>query len=205
MTTKQTAVIEYKSNGQEVKLSPSMVRNYLVSGKGNVSDQEIVSFMQLCKYQGLNPFLNEAYLVKYGSAPASIITSKEAFMKRANSDPHFKGFKAGILVQRGEELKKLDGAIKLPKDILIGGWAEVKRDDRDYPISVEISLDEFGKGQSTWKQMPMNMIRKTAIVNALREDFPEQLGNLHTDDEQGQGLAPKNINNQAKETTIEKK
>lgn len=197
-----TKPMEYEVNGEAVKLTGNTIKSYLVSGNGNVTDQEAVMFMQLCKFQKLNPFLKEAYLVKFNNSPAQIITSKEAFMKRANSDPHFKGIKAGIIVQRGEELKKLNGAIKLPKDILIGGWAEVKRDDREYPITVEISLDEFGKSQSTWKQMPMNMIRKTAMVNALREAFPESLGAMYTEDDTMPSNEPKNINNQATVETI---
>lgn len=180
---KTVATINYEVNNEEVKLSPSMVRQYLVSGNGKVTDQEVVMFMQLCRYQKLNPFLNEAYLVKFGNQAASIITSKEAFMKRAENNPHYKGFKAGIVVARGDEMKHLDGAIKMPKDQLIGAWADVYRDDRTVPTHVEISLEEFSKGQATWKQMPNNMIRKTALVNALREAFPENLGALYTEDD----------------------
>ena len=32
--------------------------------------------------------------------------------------------------------------------------------------------------------MPLNIIRKTAIVNALREAFPNSLGNLYTEEEE---------------------
>lgn len=181
--TKEVATINYEVNNEEVKLSPAMVRKYLVNGNGKVTDQEVVMFMQLCRYQKLNPFLKEAYLVKFGNQAASIITSKEAFMKRAENNKHYKGFKAGIVVARGEEMKHLDGAIKMPKDELIGAWAEVYRDDRDEPSHVEISLEEFSKEKATWKQMPMNMIRKTALVNALREAFPENLGSLYTEDD----------------------
>lgn len=72
------------------------------------------------------------------------------------------------------------------RDYLVGGWCEVYRKDRDIPVRVEISLSEFSKGQSTWKTMPATMIRKTAIVNALREAFPETLGALYTEDDDGQ-------------------
>lgn len=187
-------IIKYEVNNEEVKLNPAMVRKYLVSGNGNVTDQEVVMFMQLCRYQKLNPFLNEAYLVKFGEQPASIIAGKEAFMKRAENNAHYKGFKAGIVVARGDEMKHLEGALKMPKDVLIGGWADVNRDDRPEPIHVEIQFEEFAKYkfnyktkqmelQATWKQMPMNMIRKTALVNALREAFPESLGAMYTEDD----------------------
>ena len=175
--------VKFQVNGEEVKLSGNTVMNYLVRGNGQVSEQEVVMFTNLCKFQKLNPFLNEAYLVKFGSQPASIIVSKEAFMKRAENHPKYKGFEAGIVVERNEELVEVEGAIKLKNDVLIGGWCKVYREDRKTPIVVRIALDEFSKGQATWKQMPLTMIRKSAIVNALREAFPETLGAMYTEED----------------------
>ncbi|EAG9591275.1 phage recombination protein Bet [Listeria monocytogenes] len=173
----------YEVNGEEVKLSGNIIAQYLVRGNEQVTEQEIVMFLQLCRYQKLNPFLNEAYLVKFKGSPAQIITSKEAFMKRAESHPQYDGLIAGIVVEREGQMVEVEGAIKLDKDRLIGGWAKVYRKDRDKPVVTKISLSEFGKGQATWKQMPLNMIRKTAIVNAMREAFPDNLGAMYTEDE----------------------
>lgn len=176
-------VMTFESNGEEITLTEMDVVNYLVSGGGNIEPKEVLMFMNLCKFQKLNPFLKEAYLVKFGSNPAQIITSKEAFMKRAESHPKYEGFEAGIIVEREGELVEIEGAIKLKNDQLVGGWCKVYRSDRKVPISSKISLDEFNKGQATWKQMPLNMIRKSAIVNALREAFPENLGAMYTEDD----------------------
>jgi len=175
--------VVFSVNGEEVKLSGNTVMNYLVRGNGQVSEQEVVMFTNLCKFQKLNPFLNEAYLVKFGSQPASIIVSKEAFMKRAEAHPKYKGFEAGIVVEREGQLVDVEGAIKLKNDILVGGWCKVYREDRATPVTARISLEEFSKGQATWKQMPLTMIRKSAIVNALREAFPETLGAMYTEDD----------------------
>ena len=77
-----TGIVEYESNGEIVKISPTTVRKYLVSGGGNVSDQEVMMFMSLCRYQHLNPFLKEAYLIKFGNNdPATIVTGKDVFTK----------------------------------------------------------------------------------------------------------------------------
>src|SRR5699024_8777065 len=162
---------------------PNIIRNYLVSGNGEVSDQEVTMFLQLCRYQKLNPYLNEAYLVKFGSQPASLIVSKEAFMKRAESHKQYQGLEAGIIVARNNEMVDIEGAIKLPEDVLIGGWAHIHREDRKNPVKIRISFEEFSKGQATWENQPMNMIRKVAVVNALREAFPESLGAMYTEDE----------------------
>jgi phage recombination protein Bet len=180
--------VEFEVNGEAVKLTGKTVKNFLVSGNGEVSDQEVVMFINLCKYQKLNPFLNEAYLVKFKSKsgpdkPAQVIVSKEAFMKRAEKHPNYEGFEAGIIVERDGQLVDIEGAIKLTNDKLVGGWARVYRSDRQKPITTRISLSEFSKGQSTWNSMPLTMIRKSAIVNAQREAFPETLGALYTEDD----------------------
>lgn len=194
-----TTPIAYEVNGNEVKLSGNMVAQYLTRGNGNVSDQEIVMFMQLCKFQKLNPFLNEAYLIKFGSQPAQIIVSKEAFMKRAEAHPKYQGLEAGVIVERDGQMVEIEGAVKLKADVLVGGWASIYRADRERPISIKISLSEFGKGQATWKDMPLNMIRKTAIVNALREAFPDNVGALYTEEESSVSEAPKPVEDVQKE------
>jgi len=191
--------VTFEVNGESVKLTGATVKNYLVSGNGEVSDQELVMFINLCKYQKLNPFLNEAYLVKFGSQPAQIIVSKEAFMKRAESHKQYDGFDAGIIVERDNDLVEIEGAVKLSKDKLIGGWAKVYRKDRDKPIVVKISLEEFGKGQATWKAMPLNMIRKTAVVNAMREAFPDNVGAMYTEEEAQPSSQPRNIEAEVKD------
>lgn len=173
----------FEVNGEEVKLTGKMVKSFLTSGNGDVSDQELVMFINLCKYQKLNPFLKEAYLVKFGEKDAQIIVSKEAFMKRAEAHPQYAGFEAGIIVERESALVEIEGAIKLEKDKIVGGWAKVFRKDRERPVSVKIAFQEFSKGQSTWNSMPLNMIRKTAIVNAMREAFPDNLGAMYTEEE----------------------
>ncbi|WP_414049819.1 phage recombination protein Bet [Macrococcus animalis] len=178
-----TKPVEYEVNGEQVKLSGEMVKQYLVRGGADVSDQELVMFLNLCKYQKLNPFLNEAYLIKFKGAPAQIVTSKEAFMKRAETHDQYSGLEAGIIVERDGNMVELEGAVSLKTDVLLGGWAKIYRKDREKPVVIKISMQEFSKGQSTWKQMPNNMIRKTAIVNALREAFPEKLNQMYTEEE----------------------
>lgn len=175
--------VSFEVNGESVRLTPNMIQQFLTSGNGNITPQETMMFLNLCKYQHLNPFLKEAYIIKFGDSPAQIITSKEAFMKRAESSPNYDGVSAGCIVLRNNEIVYTKGAFTLPTDDLVGAWADVKRKDRSEPHHVEIGLKEFSKGQSTWKAMPATMIRKTAIVNALREAFPESLGAMYTEDD----------------------
>jgi len=177
-------VVKYEVNGKLVQLSMNTIRQFLTKGNGNISDQEIGMFMSICKYQELNPFLGDAILVKYDNTkPAQIVVSKEAFMKRAYAQTTFDGFKAGIIVQREKAVLELEGAFMLSTDKLLGGWAEIHVKDKSIPYVVKVDLEEYNKGQSTWKVMPKTMIRKVAIVQALREAYPTQLGALYVEEE----------------------
>lgn len=173
------ALAEYTLEGGQV-LNYETVKNYLVRGSGNVTDQEVLMFVELCKAQHLNPFLNEAYLIKFGTSPASIVVGKDVFVKRANRNEHFEGMKAGIIVETSDGgIVEREGSVKGKKDTLLGGWCEVYRDDRKFPIKSSVALEEYSKPQATWKSMPMVMIRKCAMVTALREAFPEDLQGLY--------------------------
>ena len=183
-TPQERGVTRYTVNGEEITLSERIVTDYLTRGS-NIPRADIVQFIAICKYNRLNPFLNEAYLVKYGSDPAQMIVSKEALMKRAESCHSFDGLKAGLILKRGSNIVEEEGAFLLPGDTLLGGWARVYRKDREYPSTARVSLEEYDRKQATWNAKRATMIRKTAVVQALREAFPTQLGAMYTAEERG--------------------
>ncbi len=192
-TNANTQATVFMAGNMEVKLTPDIVRNYLVAGDPKaVTFQELAMFINLCKFQGLNPWLREAYLIKYGTSPATLVTGKEAFMKRAERHPQFNGFKAGIIVVSGEEINYREGMFALPSEEIVGGWAEVYRKDRSVPYRAEASFSEYagkkkdGSMNGQWQSKPATMIRKVALVQALREAFPEELGAMYIAEEQGQ-------------------
>ena len=178
-------VTKYQAGGEEVTLSEKIVREHLTRGNSNIPRADIVQFIAICRFNHLNPFLNEAYLVKYGDKPAQMIVSKEALMKRAESCHSFDGLQAGLILKRGSNIVEEEGAFQLPGDTLLGGWARVYRKDREYPSTARVSLAEYDRKQSTWSTMRATMIRKTAVVQALREAFPTQLGAMYTAEERG--------------------
>lgn len=181
----ERGLVSYQVAGEDVKLSYQIVRDFLTKGGGNVSDQDLTLFISMCKFNQLNPFLNEAYLVKYGTSPASMIVSKEALLKRAEACSNYDGIQAGVIVMREGQAVELEGCFYLPSDTLVGGWAKVYRTDKKFPYVSKVRMQEYDKGQSTWKEKPSTMIRKVAEVQALREAFPTQLGAMYTADEQG--------------------
>ncbi|MDD3019502.1 MAG: phage recombination protein Bet [Alphaproteobacteria bacterium] len=175
--------VTYNVAGNDVTLSYQIVRDFLVKGNNQVNDQDLVQFISICKFNQLNPFLNEAYLVKYGTSPAQMIVSKEALMKRADACPNYEGIQAGIIVVHENQIVELEGCFYQDGDKLVGGWAKVYRKDRKFPIVAKVNLAEYNKKQSLWNEKPSTMISKIAKVQALREAFPAQLGAMYTQEE----------------------
>ena len=191
---KEERKLTYQVNGADVTLSASIVRNYLTNGNGNVTDQEVAYFLNLCKYQKLNPLVKECYLIKYGSQPATMVTSKDALLKRAMRNPKYKGHEAGVIVRVKEtgELEYRKGSFVIyEEEELIGGWAKTYVEGYDVPIEAAVSFQEFagytkdGVLNSMWSGKPGTMIRKTALVTSLREAFPDDLSGMYASEEVG--------------------
>lgn len=183
--------VEYEIDGTKVKLTPSIVQEYIVgSDSGKITMQEFKFFTELCKVRKLNPFLKEAYLIKYGQQPAQIVVGKDAILKRAISHPKFNGREQGIIVLgKNSEIIERKGTFKLKEEELVGGWAKVYRKDWEHPTYVSVSFDEVkqsksnGELNSNWKTKGATMVEKVALVRALRETFTEDLGGMIDADE----------------------
>lgn len=190
--TSNGSMIEYESGGQMVKLSPDMIRSYLVSGGGNVTNQEVMMFLSLCKFQKLNPFLKEAYLIKFGNSPATMVVGKDVFLKRARRNPDYVGKQAGIIVQDMEtgETEQREGEFYVPEqERIVGGWAKVFIKGYNMPETATVSFAEYagrksnGELNNQWATKPATMIRKVALVHALREAFPEETAGMYAPEE----------------------
>lgn len=188
--------VVYEADGQQIKLTPKIVQDYIVGTSAQITMPEFKMFTELCKVRGLNPFLREAYCIKYSNkTPATIVVGKDAILKRAVLNPKYNGMKSGIIVtnENGEE-KKRTGTFKLPDETLVGGWAEVFRKDWENSIEASVSLEEAiqrksdGEPNSNWTKQPATMIEKVAKVRALREAFVEDLGGMYEAEEMNADL-----------------
>lgn len=185
-TSQTSDVITYDANGEQVKLSKSMVKSYLVNGNGAVTDQEVVMFLSLCKFQHLNPFLREAYLIKYGNSPATVVVGKDVLLKRAMRSAKYEGSQAGVIVVTANgDLKEREGTFVLETETLVGGWAKVFLNNYINPVYASVSMKEYSTGKSNWLTKPATMIRKVALAQALREAFPEEMSALYDAAEMG--------------------
>ena len=182
-------VVKYKVGDEEITLTPKIVQEYLTNGV-QITLPEFKMFTELCKARKLNPFLNEAYVIKFGNNPAQIVVGKDAVLKRAINNPKFNGREQGIIVVNDKnEVEERRGTFKLPNDVLVGAWAKVYRKDWDYPVYVTVGFDEVaqrkGSGDlnANWSKKGATMVEKVALVRALREAFVEDLGGMIEEDE----------------------
>lgn len=208
---KKPLSVTYKAGNADVTLSLGMIKKYLVTGSPeNVTEGELMMFMSLCKYQGLNPFVRDAYLIKYGTQPATIVVGKGALEKRAQRTAKYKGFEAGIIVRTEDgRIEERTGTFYLPEETLVGGWAKVYVDGFDKPVEAAVSMQEYigrkkdGSINSQWAAKPATMIRKVAKAQALREAFPEDMAGMYVAEEVGidgldeQVIEPPQSENQA--------
>lgn len=179
--------VSYETALGSVKLTAEDVKNYLVSGNSQVTDKEIKLFMELCKYQKLNPFTGEAYAIKFGS-DFQMVVGYETYKRRAEENPAYRGRKSGIVVLRGEQIVQKEGTCLYPSESLIGGWCRVyvQRPEFKDEMYKEVSLEEYNKGQANWKTKPCTMVEKVAVSQALRAAFPTDYQGLYTAEEFGQ-------------------
>ena len=176
--------------GQSPALTLEIIKKYICP---KATEAEAFMFLQLCQAQGLNPFLREAYLIKYSdSDPASIVVGKDTFTKRAEKQVSFDGFRAGLILRDNDQkVNYREGALLVDGEKLLGGWAEVYRKDRKMPFRCEVSMTEYegktkaGEVTRQWKKMPATMIRKVPLVQALREAFPDAFGGMYSPEEMG--------------------
>lgn len=190
--------VSYEVLGTRVELDLNFVKRYLVRGQADrVTDQELVFFMNTCKMQKLNPLASgEVYCIKFGNEPAQMVIGKDAYLRRAFSNPDYLYKEDGITVQRGDQIVQKEGCCLYPGEKLIGGWCKVHfmRNSKERTAYKEVSLEEYNKGQANWKTKPATMIDKVAVSQCVRDAFPKDYEGLYSEDEMvASGAIPVNF------------
>lgn len=206
---KTELTVEYEVEGQKIKLTPSIVQQYIVGTNAKITLQEFKLFTELCKVRKLNPFLREAYLIKHKEGtPAQLVVGKDAILKRAVLNPNYDGMESGIIIKKDDgKVEERQGTFKLEDEQLVGGWARVYRKDWSHPTYSSVSFNEVaqktGQGQlnSNWANKGATMVEKVAKVRALRETFVEDLSGMYEAEEVEQELPVDTVETQAEVIT----
>lgn len=186
-------IVRYEDrDGAQITLTPHDVAMYCASGNAQLTQRDVVNFMATCKALGANPYLGDVYLVKYGSENASIMAGKNYYTRVAASIPTYDGTDAGIVcVAQDGTVAYRKGSMAYPGDVCIGGWAEVHDKRWSVAVRAEVAMEEYNSHRSLWKSKPLTMIRKVALVQALREAYPDRFAGTYDASEMGaKGEAP---------------
>ena len=185
LATQQTSIAFTDDVGANITVTADDVRNLICP---DADQKEVSLFLQLCKSQRLNPFVKDAYLVKYGSNPAQMITNYQVFNRRACRNDNYAGIENGVVVLRNDEIVHKDGSAvyKAAGETLLGGWAKVHFKDNRKPAYAEVALDDYSTGKSNWSKMPGVMIEKCAKAAAWRLAFPDDFQGMYVSEEMQQ-------------------
>jgi phage recombination protein Bet len=138
---------------------------------GSLLESEKKMFINIAREFGLNPFKREIHITAYGKGEyrkCSIITGYEVYIKRAERTGKLNGWRCWTEGE-GKNLKAL---------------VEIHRKDQGHPFVHEAYYEECcqynreGKPNAVWAKMPRFMCKKTAIGQAFRLCFPDDLGGM---------------------------
>ena len=172
------------AGGDHFSVSFEEVRHFICE---KATDAECKIFLETCRAYRLNPFTREAYLIHYDNknddTPCTIVLGKNFYLQMAERHPAYDGFEAGVIVLNESGVEYREGSIVYEGEELLGGWARVYRKDRTRPSYDEVKFSEYNTGKSLWAAKPVTMIRKVALVHALREAFPSTYGLTYDESE----------------------
>ena len=188
----QPKIIRYNTmRGEEVALNVRIIKDLFCD---KATPAEALGFMRFCQAHNLNPFLRDAYLVKYkADEPAQFIVGYQVWLQVAERQPSFRGLRAGIIIQDGGgEIVYKDSLFYLPGDVVVGGWAEILIEGREN-VRVEVPFSEYasytreGVLNRFWKTKPGTMIQKVAIGQSCRLAYPSGFAGMYGPEEVSDG------------------
>ncbi len=180
------AVLQKDVGIWECDLSLKEIRE-IYAPKAN--ENEFKAFVGLGRATGLNPFLREIWLIKYGDAPASIFVGRDGFRKSAQANPNY-DYHHVDAVYSNDEFRYIlrDGEIEHRQNFkdrgsLVGAYCIAQRKGASKPIYVFVELKEYNTGKSNWASKPATMIKKVAEAQCLRMAFQELFAGSYGDGE----------------------
>jgi recombination protein RecT len=149
----------------------------------NATNEELALFIQICKNNGLNPFKNHIYFIKYGNQ-MSIQISVEGILYLAQQREDYKGVSAQLVHENddfelgidpeSQELKIEKHSIKIPRGKVAACYAIAKREgfpDKVILIEKEEVEHLTKKSGSQWNTYFNDMFKKHTLKRALKMQF----------------------------------
>lgn len=171
-TETKHAAVEYKGEITRAWLRSqwSALKNALCQG---AEDGEVQMLVAVAESLNLNPFSKEVMYVK---AFRAVVLGWTGVVKLAKRDPSYAGMHADVVCANDVfERGFADGQpyIKhIPNDkdrgVMVGAYCRVWVKSFPHPIDVYVATDNVRQQGEGWKNFPHDMMRKSAVVRALR-------------------------------------
>lgn len=162
-----------------------------------IPEDDFYVFLKKCIQTGLNPLVGEAFCIpRNNKGPdgktVTVYTfqpSAEGMRARAGRFPDFLGCDGGAVYEKdlvtmdqgkGEISHKSNPAG--PRGALKGAWGRATKKDGSRFL-VWLPVGSRSGNSSFWTQDPGSMLRKCAIVAALREAYPVAFGGVYAREE----------------------
>lgn len=155
----------------QIELVKSMV------AKG-ASDEEFQLMCHIANKYSLDPLVKQIWIVKYGTAPASIFTGRDGFLSIGHRTGQFGGMETRVeKVDEPIDVKKLvwkdrkQVEVEVKRDWQYKAVCTVRRKDAEFPFISEVYEEEYTTCANLWVSKPRTMIGKVAESQCLRKAF----------------------------------
>ncbi|MFS0822143.1 RecT family recombinase [Bacillus sp. 1P02SD] len=169
----------------------------------NATNEELALFIQICKHNGLDPFKNHIYFVKYGNQ-MSIQVSVEGIQYLAQQREDYRGVTSQLVHENDDfeveidaetqELKITKHSIKFPRGKVAAAYAIARREgfpDKVVIIEAEEVEHLRNKQGSQWKTYYNDMFKKHALKRALKSQFGIDVDDQEQQQESYDGYEPR--------------
>jgi len=181
MTTKNLAVIAPRNTQVSPtealsKMSPQDLATIKATVAKGATDNELAMFLTLAASYNLDPFLKEIWCIKQNITDAALImTSRDGYLKIANSHPDFLGIRS-FVVKEGDTFEvdaEADTVVHkfgAKRGLIVGAWAACYRKGRK-PAICFVDYSEYRGNSPTWQKYPSAMIQKVSETFVLKRQF----------------------------------
>ncbi len=121
------------------------------------TNEQVASFLVVCKQYNLNPFLKECYAFPSKGGGIVPMVPIDGWIKLVNSNPNFDGLECSDMFDANGKLVAIT--------------CRMYRKDRSRPIEVTEYLEECKRNTEPWQKWPNRMLRHKAVIQCARLAF----------------------------------
>lgn len=136
----------------------------------NATPVQVDAFLRLCSRYALDPFVGEAWAFPKPGGGIAFCPGYRAYLRLAQEHPDFELLRFGV-VFKGEECRvnpasgEVHHVMGFEDCEPIAAWWQLKRKSQP-PMAGRVLLKHVTRNTSAWKDAPVQMLRKAAIVEA---------------------------------------